>query len=239
MNACKPEPVKRSLTPSRNDEIDGFLDKVARMQPPVAHEGGPGRLIFAMDATMSRQHTWAAAREIQSQMFAETARIGGLDVQLVYFRGFNECKASRWVSDPNVLGAMMARIDCRGGHTQIGRVLRHVRRETARKQVAAMVYAGDCMEENIDDLARLAGEVGLSGVKVFMFQEGNDPAAHAAFAEIARLTGGAHCRFSAASASTLRDLLTAVAIYAAGGRKALAGYAGANDGAARLLEQIK
>ena len=224
---------------SSADDIDNFLKTVRTMQPVATSTGKRGRLIFAMDATMSRQPAWDTAQHIQAQMFDETARIGGLDVQLVYFRGISECKASRWTSDARVLGAMMSKIDCRGGHTQIAKVLKHVLKQSTGKGVSAVVYVGDCMEENIDTLCQLAGKIALTGTRIFMFQEGSDPLAYTAFREISRLTGGACCRFSTSSPAKLRDLLTAVAVYAAGGRKALAEYAAAGGQGARLLEQMK
>ena len=220
-------------------EIDAFLDKV-RSAPSTSAAGGKGRLIFAMDATMSRQPTWDRALHIQSEMFEETAQIGGLDVQLVFFRGFNECRSSKWAGDARELGRLMTQVDCRGGHTQIRRVLKHVRKEAENAKVNAVVYVGDAMEENVDRLCNDAGELGLLGVPVFMFQEGADPIAETAFREIARLTSGAYCRFDSASAQQLRDLLSAVAVYAAGGRKALVDRSREKGGEATLLlEQLK
>ena len=128
-------------------------------------------------------------------MFREAGAIGGLDVQLVYFRGLAECRASRWVSQPESLGRLMERIDCRGGHTQIGKVLSHAREESHEMKVQALVFVGDAMEEAIDDLCAAAGELGLLGVPAFMFQEGDDAVAERAFREIARLSRGAYCRF--------------------------------------------
>ncbi len=221
--------------PSADAEIDAFVEQV-RAMPAQAPSGGRGRLIFSMDATMSRQPTWDRAQHLQAQMFLETAKIGGLDVQLVFFRGFDECKASRWVSDARTLAGMMQKVDCRGGYTQIGRVLTHVLKESAKAPVSAVAHVGDACEEKIDELARKAGEIGLMGIPLFMFQEGADPAAERAFAEIARLTGGAHCRFDEGSAAQLRDLLSAVAVYAAGGVAALEGHGGA--GARLLLENM-
>ena len=228
-----------SIEVSRPEEIDSFLKHV-KSRPASSGSGVRGRLVFAMDATMSRQPTWDTACDLQGQMFAQTAAIGGLDVQLVYFRGFGECKASRWVSDPRTLSAIMSKVDCRGGHTQIGRVLSHIRKAHKKKKINAAVYVGDAMEEDIDHLCALAGELGLINVPVFMFQEGYDRVTEPAFREIARLSGGAYCRFDASSARQLRDLLSAVAVYAAGGRTALADFSATSSSHVRaLLGQMK
>src|SRR5712671_6521172 len=186
-----PVPVGKG-TPAETSsraEIDTFLARVRTIER-AAPAGPRGRLIFALDATMSRQPTWDTACKLQGEMFREAAAIGGLDVQLVYFRGLNECRASRWVSDGAGLGDLMARIDCRGGHTQIRKVLSHARAEHARGKIAALVYVGDAMEEGIDDLAAGAGELGLLGIPAFMFHEGHDPIAEQAFRDFARLTRG-------------------------------------------------
>src|SRR6185437_3160964 len=175
-------------------EVAEFIDRV-RSLGPAAVPGTRGRLIFALDATMSRQPTWDSACTLQAEMFREAASAGGLDIQLVYFRGLDECRASGWVAGSEKLAALMSRIDCRGGHTQIGKVLGHARQEYGKQRVQALVFVGDAMEEKIDDLCAAAGELGLLGVPVFMFQEGDDAVAENAYREIARLSRGAYCRF--------------------------------------------
>lgn len=207
-------------TQSSRGDVDDFLKKVADL-PARNVAGERGRLIFAMDATMSREPTWDFACGIQAEMFKETAALGGLDVQLVYYRGFGECRASHWVSDPNGLLRLMTSVTCRAGHTQVGKVLAHAERETRKRKVNALVFVGDALEEDIDPLGQKAGELGLLGVPVFMFQEGDAADVRAAFQEIARLSGGAYCPFDAGSAQQLRELLSAVAVYAAGGKRAL------------------
>jgi hypothetical protein len=226
-----------SGAPSGKAEIESFL-KTAKTLASTAPQPGAGRLVFGMDATMSRQPTWDMACSLQGRMFEACADLGGLGVQLIYFRGFNECRASGWVGDPRRLTELMGRIDCRGGHTQIGRVLAHVRDEAKRQPVRAFVFVGDAMEEQADDLCALAGELGLLGIKGFLFQEGHDHAAAAVFREIARLTGGAYARFDAGSAAQLLDLLKAAASYAAGGRTALVRLAEREAGARGLLTQM-
>jgi hypothetical protein len=224
---------------SAKPEIEAFLEKVRSLGPAVT-AGKRGRLIFALDATMSRQPTWDTACALQADMFREAASIGGLDIQLVYFRGLNECRASGWVATGDKLAALMNRITCVGGHTQIGKVLAHARKEHAEERVQALVYVGDAMEEKVDDLCAAAGELGLLGMPVFMFQEGYDPVAEQAYREIARLSRGAYCRFDVGAAHELGELLRAVAAYAAGGRKALAALSSRHSGAAqKLLAQLK
>jgi hypothetical protein len=226
-------------TATSRAEIDAFLSRVNALGP-AAEPGKRGRLIFALDATMSRQPTWDSACRLQAEMFREAAAVGGLDIQLVYYRGLMECRASPWVAEPARLGDLMARIDCRGGHTQIAKVLAHARRENDSAKVGTLVFIGDAMEENLDDLCAGAGELGLRNVAALMFQEGYDPVCEQAFREIARLSGGAYCRFTPGAANELSELLRAAAAYAAGGRKALADLKERNNaGAVRLLEQLK
>ena len=222
---------------SARAEIDAFLQKVKSLGP-AARAGPRGRLVFALDATMSRQPTWDTACKLQAEMFHEAARAGGLDIQLVYFRGLNECRASGWVASGERLADLMGRISCVGGHTQIGKVLAHARAEHGRQRVQALVFVGDAMEEPIDHLCATAGELGIFGVPAFMFQEGHDPVAENAYREIARLSGGAYSRFDSGSAQQLGELLRAVAAYAAGGRKALAALT-QSAGARALLAQLK
>ena len=222
---------------STSDDIAAFVAKARAISPHAA--GARGRLVFALDATMSRQPTWDMACTLQADMFREAASLGSLDIRLVYYRGLNECRASSWISDSDRLAKLMAGIDCRGGNTQIGRVLSEARREAVASGVRAVVFVGDAMEEDVDALCAKAGELGLLKVPVFMFQEGHEQVAEQAFREIARLTGGAWCRFDPGAAAQLRALLRAAAAYAAGGREALKRLSASEGGAAKLLGQMK
>src|SRR5262245_16098372 len=107
--------------PSTSEDIAAFVAKARAMSPH--HAGARGRLVFALDATMSRQPTWDMACALQADMFREAASIGSLDIRLVFYRGFNECRATGWISDSAELTRLMSKIDCRGGNTQIGKVL--------------------------------------------------------------------------------------------------------------------
>jgi hypothetical protein len=217
--------------------IEAFLEEAKRLGP--LESGAPrARLVFALDATMSRQPTWDLACRVQGEMFAAASHAGGLSIQLVYFRGFDECRSSRWVADPQALTNLMTKIRCRGGQTQIARVLRHVRNEASRSPLKVLVHVGDAVEEPIDDLCAVAGELGLLGVKAFMFHEGHDPNAALAFREIARLTGGAYARFDAKAPQALSELLRAAAAYAASGVEGLARLSPSSEQARGLLTSM-
>lgn len=228
-----PKPAERSDA----SDVQAFLQKAKALSAGRAPGTGRGRVILALDATMSRQPTWDLACTLQAEMFDAVGRTDRLEVQLVYFRGMGECRASRFVNDTAHLKELMTKIDCRGGHTQIGKVLTSAIKATAEQKVNALVYIGDAMEEEIDDLAAKAGRLGLSGVPVFLFQEGHDPTAERAFKEIARLTKGAWFRFDRQAASTLARLLSAIAIYASGGYAALEARGKAED--RLLLENLR
>lgn len=214
--------------------VDAFLRQVATT-PRRGPLGTVGRLIFALDATASRQPTWDQAMRIQSAMFTETRSLGGLSVQLCHYGGVMAFHASPWCGEARELVGLMSRVYCEAGLTQIGRVLGHALEETARNRVNALVFIGDCVEEGADDLTALAGRLGLQGLPAFVFQEGGDPVAERILRQIARLSGGAYAPFDAASPQVLRDLLSAVAVYAAGGRKALGAFGRSRGGAVLQL----
>src|ERR1700709_1866708 len=131
--------------PSASEEIAAFVAKAKAMSPRAA--GGKGRLVFALDATMSRQPTWDMACSLQADMFREAASVGSLDIRLVYYRGMNECRATHWISDSTKLAKLMSKIDCQGGNTQIGRVLSETRREAVASAVRAVVVVADATHE--------------------------------------------------------------------------------------------
>jgi hypothetical protein len=224
---------------SSHGAIQAFLNELA-LVPKVKPAARRGRLVFALDATASREPTWEEARLIQAEMFDAAATVGSLEIQLCFYRGMADFGAFPWSISGSDLRRYMDRVQCVGGYTQIARVLEHSLRETRANKIDALVFVGDCMEESVDELCRLAGELGLLGVKAFLFQEGNDPSAELAFRQIAKLTQGAHCRFDAGSAEQLRDLLKAVALYAAGGIQALEHFSRNRGGIVlQLTHQMK
>jgi hypothetical protein len=218
--------------------VAAFLKQVSSSPVPVV-TGQRGRLIFAMDATASRAPTWHQAIGIQAEMFKEAATVGGLDVQLAWYRGMMEFDASPWMVDADKMIAQMKRVTFLSGNTQIERILNHAADETRRKKVNALVFIGDAMEESADAIEAEAGKLGLLNVPVFIFHEGGGEPAGSTFKRVAALTRGAYDTFDANSPQKLRDLLKAVAIYAAGGAKALADFSKRAGGdVLRLTSQL-
>ncbi len=231
----------RDRLPDANPDksVADFLERAKAVPAPAARGEPRGRLLFAMDATASREPSWDQAARIQGEMFRAAEAVGGLGVQLAFYRGFDEFKVSRWTGDAVEMTRLMGSVVCLAGETQIRKVLRHAVNETQTTRVNAMVFVGDACEEDIDRVVQAAGELGLLGVPAFMFHEGHDPAAEFAFREIAKLTRGAYVRFDAGSAAMLRDLLSAVAVFAAGGSEALARLARAKgDATLAIVRQM-
>ncbi|HCP00190.1 MAG TPA: hypothetical protein DIT35_01740 [Rhodospirillaceae bacterium] len=220
-------------------DIEAFLRKVA-VTPSVKRAGRPGRLLFAIDATASREPTWDMACQIQSEMFASTDDIGGLQVQLAFYRGFGEMKVTQWLDCSDDLVGRMVKVRCLAGRTQIRRLLRHALKETNVQKVDALVFVGDVVEEDIDELGDVAGQLGLVGTPVFVFHEGSEPVSRRAFEQIAKLSGGAYCGFDSGSAQQLRDLLAAVAVFSAGGRRALEDFGNQRGGCVlQIADQMR
>jgi len=231
--ASSSEKKADKLPVSSKTDVKKFLSKVAALP----HRTGDVRLIFSLDATASRQATWDVASQLQNEMFLSTQSLGGLNVQLCYFRGYGEFFSSDWHSTPDDLLRIMSGIHCQAGATQLQRLLQHTIDENHKKKIRCLIYIGDAMEENVDVLAQQAGKLGLLNIPLFMFQERGDPIARAAFQELSRLSGGAYSQFDSASINQLKDLLRAVAVYAAGGLKALQDFSKDATGSVKLLEQ--
>lgn len=231
---------------SSRADVAAFADALRSVASVTSQQGTgrapSGRVMFGLDATLSRQPTWDVAISLQAEMFRAAADVGGIETQLVFFRGTNECKATDWERDPAELARKMSKVTVQGGRTQIARVLDHAVKQHATKRLTALVYIGDAVEEPVDDLCARAGQLGLSGVRGFFFYEGHDPHTKTVFEEMGRLMTGAAFHFEAGSAERLRGLLAAIAAWAAGGQPALKALAngsardrGKSEGAQQLL----
>ena len=215
-------------------QISAFVQRARNLR---RYSAGRARLVFAIDATASRQPTWDLACELQADMFQAVDNLASLSIQLAYYRGLGEVRLGDWSGDTALLARNMSRVHCAAGRTQIARLLRAALRQQASVRARAMVFIGDAVEEPTAALEELAGQCRLHALPLFLFQEGYDPLTRGAFESMAGISAGAYSRFDQGSAERLGALLGAVARYAAGGRAALEGSSSAS--AQQLLAQLK
>lgn len=225
-----PKPPAKDNPPQ---DVRAFLERAKNVQRFTA---GRSRLLFAIDATASRQPTWDLACELQADMFRASADLASLTIQLAYYRGLGELQFSGWHTDAAALAERMSGVHCAAGRTQIARLLRAAIKQQGQAQARAMIFIGDAVEENEVKLQELAGQCRLHSMPLFLFQEGDDARVKQCFEALARISGGAYDQFNSRSAERLRELLGAVARYAAGGRAAL--ESSSSSGAQHLLKQL-
>jgi hypothetical protein len=228
--------VKRNDASVQSTETALAKLKEARMlcAPPRA------RVIFGLDLTSSREANLRKAREATAAMFGAIKGIGTVALKLVYYRGDDECRVSRWHDDPDVLDRYMRELSCEPGKTQIARLLRFVL--TENDPVSAVVFVGDHIEDNPDELVAMAPIFGQRGIPVFVFHETSmfDSRASAAkpiFQRLAERSGGAYCEFKSSSGGAVRELLTQVAAFSAGGRAGVRQIEGPNTREAQQLQE--
>ena len=228
----------KNLPKTSSGQLGEFLAQVKKTPSRIQRES-IGRLVFGMDATASREKTWDNACQIQSKMFRATDDIGAINVQLCYYRGFNEFQYSGWSSSGEELIKEMTNVSCLGGHTQIAKIFKHALEEHRTQKIRALVFVGDALEENADELCYLAGKFGVFNIPIFMFQEGSSSAVMSTFKQVALLSGGAYAPFNSGSVKELQDLLSSVAVFVAGGHKALEKFEKSNRSRKILTLQLR
>ncbi|MEM8844817.1 MAG: VWA domain-containing protein [Pseudomonadota bacterium] len=227
--------AKDQLTPSSSLSVQEFLKKSGQI---ATSEQNSGRLLFAMDATGSREHSWDMACKIQADMFMSTQEMGALEISLCYYRGYHEFHAFSWTKNAAQLRDQMLQVRCVPGHTQIKRTLEYAAASCVKQKIKAVVLVGDCIEESIDEVGHSAGKLGMMGVPVFVFHEGTDSVAKGAFEHIAKLSNGAYCPFDQNSVAQLKELLCAVAAFTVGGLSALEEHSEKSRIAKSMLKQL-
>ncbi len=217
-------------------DLSTFL---AKASTAVAASQPRGRLLFTLDATGSRQAMWSMTKPLTQNMLAEAAKIGTLDVSIGFFRGFQEANFAPWTDSAAELSGLMDQVHCASGSTQIGKLLDHAIAEHGDKPISAMVFIGDTVEEDPDRLYAKCRHFASASPRLplFIFHEVDEHAwdreeSTRTMKRMCEITGGAYAPFTEGSAAALRDLLNAIAAFATGGLKALAG---SNTEAARLL----
>lgn len=244
-------PDEKKNLPAKSDR-SGFLDKVRSFKAisatpkqktlakALTDESRP-RLLFSMDATASRESSWNIAKEITGAMFE--ALPGTLDVALAYHSGGRLQELTPFSPDAKVFLDKLHTVQCKAGITALNDILD---KAIEVNRLKALIYIGDCFEENPDEAVELAQQLKLKGVRCFMFHDtssgsqGYDVAtAHEVFGQIAQITGGALLPFDENSPEMVKQLLEAIAVYAAQGIKALEQKTKYLPAARLLLKQMK
>jgi hypothetical protein len=104
-----------------------------------------------------------------------------------------------------------------------------------------VIYIGDVFEESIVQGRRLADDMGARGTRLIVLHDTSDPGARRdaeLFWDLAKRTGGCVLPFDATASGRLRELLSAVAVYAVGGEKLLRERRHELPGAVALLEHL-
>ena len=208
--------MSKSLTSTTS--VSAFLQKHKSISSVVKQQQ---RLLFAIDATASRQPTWDLACKLTGALFSGADSLPGLTLKLCFYRGFSEFRQSDWLSDSQLLSRKMATVRCEAGQTQIERTLEFGLKEHKQSSIRGIVFIGDAIEEPPHRLLNLAGQCAMVKLPLFIFQEGHDGTVQDIFTQMARLSKGAYARFDLNAPDRLRDLLNAVATYARGGYTAL------------------
>jgi hypothetical protein len=206
-------------------------------EPPV-DTGTPAcpRLVFAVDATASREPAWAAAKQVTDALVK--ALPGELDVALAVHGGSRVHTFTAFTDDANTLRDRAAGVTCQAGLTRLLPILATV---VKRPAVRVVVYIGDVFEESMHQGRRLADAMGTHGTKLIVLHDTSDPAARRdaeVFWDLVKRTGGCVLPFDASAPDLLRELLSAVAVYAVGGEKLLRERRHELPGAVALLEQL-
>ena len=224
--------------------LAGFKALVSRATKALAHVEPPEesgvpprpRLVFAVDATASREPAWAAARQVTDAVVK--ALPGELDVALAVHGGGRVHTFSAFTNDAATLRDRTAGITCFAGLT---RLLPILAASLKRPAVRVVVYVGDVFEENVPRGRQIADAMGVAGIKLIVLHDTADAGARRdveMFWDLAKRTGGCVLPFDASAPGKLRDLLGAVAVYAVGGEKLLRERRQSLPGAVALLEHL-
>jgi hypothetical protein len=194
------------------------------------------RLVFAVDATASREPAWAAARQVTDALVK--ALPGQLDVALAVHGGSRVHTFTPFTSNAATLRDRAAGVACQAGMTRLLPILSTSLKHPA---VRVVIYIGDVFEESVIQGRRLADNMGQRGTKLIVLHDTADPAARLdaeVFWDLAKRTGGCVLPFNASASGRLRELLSAVAVYAVGGETLLQERARDLPGAIALLEHL-
>ena len=197
-------------------------------------------LLFAMDATASREPAWAAAQKITSKMFEQIP--ADLRVALAYHSGGELKEVTPYTDNAKQFADKVHQVRCQAGATALNAILSNAAQTRGLK---ALVYIGDCFEEDEQTAYDIAKQLKMTGTKCFFFHDTSCGSgwsvdgAREVFDNIVTITGGAVMDFNDQVIQESGDLLQAVAVFASVGKKALENKTLTLPGADKLLGRLK
>lgn len=231
-------------TTSGLDLLGGAKTQIITLPPPAPalpqSNALPARLVFAADATASREEQWEAAKELTDALFS--AIPGGIEVALAVHGGGRLHTWTPFTSRPDKLRDLAARVKIQAGETRLLDVLR---RTLEDPRISVVVYIGDRFEESRELARQVAKALKLQQTRLIILHDrgmGYDleiEDAASVFAALAELTGGTVLPFDISALARLRELLAAVAVLAIGGTSMLAAKQETMPGARLLLQHLK
>lgn len=205
----------------RQEEYEKERDALAQKE---------ARIVFAVDATMSRQTFWTEAKTLQEEMFFQIQRCGSrVSTQLASYSGdtYNrDIDVSPWYSEPGKLCDRMDEVRCVAGGTQIAKVFEHAVRECTAHKVDALILVVDSCEEAEHDLLPLAYEVGKRNIQFFLFDDKQRTTCRQGetervFKSIVDAAQGYYAPFDDTSPDVIRDYLRTVTAAATRNKRAM------------------
>jgi hypothetical protein len=207
---------------------------------------GTPRVILAL-ANHERSPGWDRAKVLQREMF-EAAAGSGLEMKLAFYgpddtTGVRRCRiTTRWITDPDEMAAVMGRAECNCGcYVNIRDVLRQAVKENEDRPMRAVVIVGDAFHddpEGLDEAALAANQLRRAGTRLFLIQQGNDPATARRLQWLAKVSGGAYFQFDPRTQERqFSEMLYTISAFASGGEEAVK-LKGAKA-ATLLLEHLK
>jgi len=205
------------------DRVKNIRDMIARTKEEKAKVQEVLRkqktnIIFAVDATASREHFWSETIKIQDKMFSTAQKAGAnLHAQLVSYSGETfdgEIHRTPWHNDAHALSDHLRSVRCAPSQTQIEKVFRHALNECCKRDVHALILVGDSYEENVPTLVRLASQINQKGIKLFMFHDTKTTCTAedtlTVFKKIAKAAEGFYVPFNVGDLAVLGDYLKVV-----------------------------
>jgi hypothetical protein len=243
--ASSATPTQDAASRLKHDLMADALERMFGKEDEKPIAPGPPRVLLAL-ANHARSPGWERAKTLQRQMF-EAAAGSGLEMKFSFYaqdndEGVRRCKITkRWVTDPDAMAALMDRAECDCGcYVHVCSVLERAVIENADRPMRAVVVSGDGFHDGEDGLTKAAfaaNQLRRQGTRVFLIQQGDDPATARRLQYLQRVAGAAYFKFDKMQQQQFAEMLETISVYAVGSEEAVKATGG--RAANLLLEHLK